>query len=51
MPALKSLYPDREATLKARRHGVSRGMLEELSPGARRVWNSSKMAGWSFPRF
>ena len=38
MPALKSLYPDREATLKARRHGVSHGMLEELSPGARRVW-------------
>ena len=37
MPA-KSLYPDREATLKARRHGVSHGMLEELSPGARRVW-------------
>ena len=34
MPALKSLYPDREATLKARRHGVSHGMLEELSPGA-----------------
>ena len=38
MPALKSLYPDPDATLKARRHGVSHTMLEELSPAARRVW-------------
>ena len=45
MPALKSLYPDREATLKARRHGVSHGMLEELSPGARRVWELIEEGG------
>lgn len=38
IPALKSLYPDREASLKARRHGVSQGMLDDLSPAAKRVW-------------
>ena len=38
IPTLRSLYPDQEASLKARRHGVSQGMLDELSPAAKRVW-------------
>ncbi len=45
MPALNSLYPDPDALLKVRRHGVSHAMLEELSPAARRVWELISDAG------